>query len=553
MKSIVRRAMSHLGMLTGDLAVVTPLATFLVAASLLSGGPGASVVVMIGLLAVGAFAARLAPAQDRRAWLWSGMAAFALHALLTITIFVVLSQIRGSGALFDDDVSYDRVGRAIADMIHGRGDGVSSSDLYLVGPWPVTVGLLYALVGPNLLAAELVNSGLLTISALLIGGTVRRWTAPGAALTAFWLVALFPSLALWSALALKEAMSIALLALVIWCAGGYVTGPRWRYVVIGILAFLLLEETRRYVFLVCALATPVYLLVAMDAGIRRRVLSAFTAAAVLGAITYGTGTGKTQSQSSSFASLPFIRANNAAAARTAFVAPPDTYVQGSEGTVFRIQPSAAAPGQPPACPARPAATIVVPPGTRLVIGGSATPCPSGEPGVVVLQPGETVIVSSRSDATLPPNASPIPLKGDRVTLLRPGETRPSAVEDPLKSNLGHLPVGVAHVLGAPFPWAARSLNDVATIPDVLLWYVLVILAVVGTAGLARRRVWAAAMVALVGLGIGAILALTEGNVGTLFRHRAMLIPLASALAAEPAFALWVQGRASLARLPRPRS
>lgn len=533
-----------------DRAIFVPVTIAIAVASLVAGGPGAAVIAVIGIVLVRALATALAPVGDRRVWVWSALAAFALHTLLTIVIFIVLSRIRGTGALFDDDVSYDRVGRAIAGLIHGSGEGVLSSDLYLVSPWPIVVGLLYVFVGPSLLAAELVNATLLTLSALLISATVRRWTGRGAALTAFWLVALFPSLALWSALALKEATSVALLALVLWCAGGYVSSPRWRYAIVGVLASLLLEETRRYVFLVCVVAMPLYVAVAMHGRVRRRMLHAVAAATVLGAVAYGTGIGNTQSQSSSFATLPFIRANNAAGARTAFVAPPDVYVQGREGAVFHIEATATVPS----APSRPApTTVVVPPGARLMIGGTAMPAPAASPPVVVVQPGDTVIVSSRSDATAAPDASPIPLSGDRVTLLRPGETQPSAVEDPFKANLGHLPIGVAYVLGAPFPWAARTLSDVATIPDMLLWYVLAILAVVGAAGLVRRQVWGAMMIMLAALGIGAVLALAEGNVGTLFRHRAMLIPLACALAAEPTFDLWVWSRASLARFRRSRA
>ena len=55
-------------------------------------------------------------------------------------------------------------------------------------------------------------------------------------------------------------------------------------------------------------------------------------------------------------------------------------------------------------------------------------------------------------------------------------------------------------------------------------------AFVGLIAFVRRRRWEATYVVLVGLGMAGILAVIEGNVGTLVRHRAMLIPFAVIIA-----------------------
>jgi len=87
------------------------------------------------------------------------------------------------------------------------------------------------------------------------------------------------------------------------------------------------------------------------------------------------------------------------------------------------------------------------------------------------------------------------------------------------------------------------------VPDMLLWYGL-LAAVPWTLWRARRqwRSWSPLFL-FVG-GILLILALTEGNVGTLYRHRAMVIPFVAVLAAPSLVAAGRWGRARLAR-PRP--
>lgn len=86
-----------------------------------------------------------------------------------------------------------------------------------------------------------------------------------------------------------------------------------------------------------------------------------------------------------------------------------------------------------------------------------------------------------------------------------------------------LPMGSIYALAAPFPWMAERTVDRATIPEMVAWYGAVVL---GLIGLARHwRGWReyAHLLGYIG-AILLMLALTTGNLGTLVRHRGMIIP-----------------------------
>ncbi len=91
--------------------------------------------------------------------------------------------------------------------------------------------------------------------------------------------------------------------------------------------------------------------------------------------------------------------------------------------------------------------------------------------------------------------------------------------------LAFLPVGFAHFLFAPFPWAITSVLQVVTLPETLLWYGLFPFVVRGVyLGLRydpRSLSVLLSVLFVVVLGYS----LVEGNVGTAFRHRAQLLPL----------------------------
>jgi hypothetical protein len=79
-------------------------------------------------------------------------------------------------------------------------------------------------------------------------------------------------------------------------------------------------------------------------------------------------------------------------------------------------------------------------------------------------------------------------------------------------------------LVVPAPWQLASLREVAFLPEQLLWYGVLILLPVGVAaGFRRDPVITCLLVGYV-LPTAAVLALTNGNVGTLLRLRGLVTP-----------------------------
>jgi hypothetical protein len=82
---------------------------------------------------------------------------------------------------------------------------------------------------------------------------------------------------------------------------------------------------------------------------------------------------------------------------------------------------------------------------------------------------------------------------------------------------------VASFFVTPLPWQAASVRELAYVPEQLVWYVLVVMLPIGIAAGWRRD--AATTAAMIGYLIptSLVLALTNGNVGTLVRLRGMVI------------------------------
>lgn len=120
-------------------------------------------------------------------------------------------------------------------------------------------------------------------------------------------------------------------------------------------------------------------------------------------------------------------------------------------------------------------------------------------------------------------------------------------DDALLRTIRHFPTGLAYTLFAPFPWALRRLTEWVTLPEMLLWYVL--LAALPWTVWRARSLWPSwTPLLLFVAGLLFIFALTEGNVGTLYRHRAMVIPFVAVLAAPTLVTVgrWLRARATSA-------
>jgi hypothetical protein len=82
----------------------------------------------------------------------------------------------------------------------------------------------------------------------------------------------------------------------------------------------------------------------------------------------------------------------------------------------------------------------------------------------------------------------------------------------------------------PWPWQATSLTEAVYVPQQMLWYVLVMLAIIGLGVGLRRHIVFTAVIASNVIAGTLLLSVTNGNIGTLVRIRDMLTPMIIVLA-----------------------
>jgi hypothetical protein len=112
----------------------------------------------------------------------------------------------------------------------------------------------------------------------------------------------------------------------------------------------------------------------------------------------------------------------------------------------------------------------------------------------------------------------------------------------LQGALRYLPVGLAFFLFAPFPWAIESVLQLATLPEVLLWYALVPFTVLGLRDLRHRQYSAGLLLVGVLAIVVSSYALVEGNFGTAYRHRSQVLPLFFVFAGRGLASWWERRR-----------
>ena len=96
---------------------------------------------------------------------------------------------------------------------------------------------------------------------------------------------------------------------------------------------------------------------------------------------------------------------------------------------------------------------------------------------------------------------------------------------------------VVSYIVVPLPWNVESRSTLAYLPEQVVWYVMVALLPVGFVCALRRDALLASMLLAFALVSAALIAVVSGNIGTLVRHRGMVIPLIVWLSAVGAFEL----------------
>src|SRR5690606_8172092 len=81
-----------------------------------------------------------------------------------------------------------------------------------------------------------------------------------------------------------------------------------------------------------------------------------------------------------------------------------------------------------------------------------------------------------------------------------------------------------HYLTAPLPWRIESRATLLVVPELMLWYVLVLRTPIGFIAGYRRDPLVTCVLAASVVGGAVLVAVTGGNIGTLIRHRSLVIP-----------------------------
>lgn len=95
------------------------------------------------------------------------------------------------------------------------------------------------------------------------------------------------------------------------------------------------------------------------------------------------------------------------------------------------------------------------------------------------------------------------------------------ITDP-HAALTFLPLGVLHVLLAPFPWTITNLRQFITLPELLIWWAFVPIMLRGYWFAIRHRLRESFGICLFSLALILAYALYQSNAGTAYRHRAQL-------------------------------
>lgn len=502
--------------------------------------------MILGALIVACVAALLADTDDLRLVVGLVTGAFLVRVAAASFLHLYLQERTPGGAMFEDDLGYVTLAALIARIWHGE-DVPFPVDPSIVNAYVKSASAVFWLFGPNVIALKLANTALAVAAsvlgyrvALLIGGRTVALLAGGALLV-------WPSLGLWSALTLKEAFSLISMMGITWGVTELIRSRRLAWFV-PIVAFALpLQDTRGYLFTLLVALWPIVLgvlwLARRTVPVSHLIASAVVAFVLIANITPGLGVGV-----DSLAKVDETRSGMAEGARSAIVESTRT-VSARDGECFTV----ALIGRSAEVGLDPQVHIVRP-GSTLVFASRETTDIKPPANSIGVRPGDIVCIGFRP--TPPPSvgtaATPSPLP--QVFLSSTGSTqmhdpaaggdlRPSEGAGVLR-NLAYLPVGALFLIGAPFPWDLLSPSRVIALPEMLLWYPTVVSAFIGLALLWRSRRWEALYVVLAGLGIAGVLSLAEGNLGTLVRHRGMVVPYAVIVAAV--------GAAAVARVLRRR-
>jgi len=415
-----------------------------------------------------------------------------LLALAARVTFAIISALVVDGYLIPDENQYVAVARLASDgeLDHSVWNGYGPSLYKATGAFTVPLTILFWLLAPWRILGQL-------FAAVLGAGTAALTTRMGLeilprrwALTAGILVALLPSQVLWSSVVLRESA--------VWfCLAGIATitilarkaeGARRIGMLLAVAAVLLLALgfLRGQTFVAAAWMFPLAMVLHRETR-RRALVGGALVLALFVPVVAETGIGGISLVERVVPALGTVRAHLSMNADSSF----------RPATTIPAQ-SAAGPDLTPDRPRDPNR----PRGS----GG-------GDPGEL---PVETT-------TTVPLPAVLEPSSGSTRHVIESTTGTTYVVQETVGANLRAIPAGLVATLFRPWPWdRPTGASLVLALLENLLWYVLYAVAALGVWHAARSRSLPAfPLLAIVSIVL--VAAVTQGNVGTAFRHRGQLL------------------------------
>ena len=112
----------------------------------------------------------------------------------------------------------------------------------------------------------------------------------------------------------------------------------------------------------------------------------------------------------------------------------------------------------------------------------------------------------------------------RMDLAKSGESGFAEEADvsTTEGAISAIPIGLAYLMLAPFPWQVANVRQAITVPEVLVWWALLPLMIGGIVYTVRHRLKSAFPVLFFSLVLTLAYSIFQGNVGTAYRQRTQI-------------------------------
>ncbi|MBI4349599.1 MAG: glycosyltransferase family 39 protein, partial [Elusimicrobia bacterium] len=186
--------------------------------------------------------------------------AFALRAAVAVVIHTVALWAGRGGFITGDDAGYAALAWGFAQYLHGRPEPPFvpphwNGAAYQFGPFTYLEAAVFYVFGPRVILVEFLDAGLASASIVFVYRIARAILGRPAATATSWILAVHPSLILWSALNLREALAYLTASLTLWILVELRRTRRVSLALALIAMLMFAKEVRGFAFAGLALAT----------------------------------------------------------------------------------------------------------------------------------------------------------------------------------------------------------------------------------------------------------------------------------------------------------